>query len=113
MDSIADAMRRIIRTAGEQFARLLTSTRGERLTCREFDAFLMDYLSGDLPEAKRFTFEQHLASCPHCFVYLQTYEETITLGKAVFAHPHAPVPGEVPEELVRAIFAAHAAEKEE
>jgi anti-sigma factor RsiW len=108
MDSIADIIRRIIRPAGGRVARLPPSPKGNRLTCREFDAFLMDYLSGDLPQAKRFTFEQHLASCPHCHTYLKSYKETVQLGKVAFLHPGAPVPVEVPEELVQAILVAQA-----
>jgi anti-sigma factor RsiW len=107
MDSIEDTIRRIIRTAGERLARLLTSTRGNHLTCRELDAFLTDYLSGDLPQAKRFTFEKHIASCPHCAAYLTGYEETVKLGKAAFSHLDDPVPLDVPEELVQAVLAAH------
>jgi hypothetical protein len=39
---------------------------------------------------------------------LKSYQETVKLGKAVFAHPEEPVPEEVPEELVQAILSAHA-----
>ena len=39
-------------------------------------------------------------------MYLKSYEETMRLGKAVFADPDAPVPANVPEELVQAILAS-------
>ena len=76
------------------------------MTCREVIDFLMEYLSGELGASERAEFEQHLADCPDCSAYLKSYEETIKLGKAVFADLDAPVPQDVPEELVQAILAS-------
>ena len=76
------------------------------MTCREVIDFLMEYLSGELSASERAEFEQHLAECPDCSAYLKSYEETIKLGKAVFADPEAQVPQDVPEELVQAILAS-------
>ncbi len=76
------------------------------MTCREFIDFLMDYLTGELPAEQRACFEEHLGECPDCVAYLRSYEATIRIGKAVCAGPTEPVPGDVPEELVRAILAA-------
>jgi len=76
------------------------------VTCREFTEFLMDYHSGELPAEERAYFEAHLAECPDCVAYLQTYEMTIMLGKAACSHPDDPVPAAAPEDLVRAILAA-------
>ena len=76
------------------------------MTCREVIDFLMEYLSGELSAGEGAAFEQHLAECPDCATYLKSYEETIKLGKAVFADPEAPVPQDVPEELVQAILAS-------
>jgi anti-sigma factor RsiW len=78
------------------------------MTCREFIEFLLEYLSGELPQNERAKFEEHLTLCPHCVVYLRSYEETVRLGKAVFTDPDEPVPAEVPEELVQAILASRA-----
>ena len=75
------------------------------MTCRELIEFLHDYLSGELPEAERVEFERHLGLCVACRNYLQTYEQTIRLGKAACAGPHPPP---MPEELVAAILAARA-----
>jgi len=74
------------------------------MTCREFIDFLMEYLSGELSARERAEFERHLADCPDCSAYLRSYEETIRIGKAAFADPDAPMPQDVPEELVRAIL---------
>jgi anti-sigma factor RsiW len=76
------------------------------MTCRDIAEFLSDYLDNSLPEAQRAVFEAHLAECPDCVVYLQTYQETIRLGKAACAHSDDPIPPDVPDELVRAILAA-------
>ena len=76
------------------------------MTCREFIAFLLEYLSEDLSARERAEFERHLAQCPDCPAYLRSYEETIKLGKVVFADPDALVPQDVPEELVQAILAS-------
>jgi anti-sigma factor RsiW len=76
------------------------------MTCREFIEFLREYRDGELSPGRRRTFDAHLAECPWCVAYLQNYEQAIRLGKAAYAEPDAPVPAEVPEELVRAILAA-------
>lgn len=76
------------------------------MTCRDLVDFLMAYLDGDLPEDQRARFETHLSVCPACVVYMNTYIETVRLGKAACATLEGPVPDDVPEELVRAILAA-------
>jgi anti-sigma factor RsiW len=74
------------------------------ITCRTFVEFLMDYLSGELPEHQRDDFDRHLADCVACVAYMNTYRETIALGKAAFRDPDAAVPGDVPEDLIKAIL---------
>jgi len=76
------------------------------ITCRTFVEFLMDYTSGELPESQRDDFDRHLADCVACVTYMNTYGETIRLGKAAFQDPDAEVPAEVPADLVKAILAA-------
>lgn len=78
-----------------------------RLTCREVTDFLMDYVSGDLPLWTRAKFEFHLQICSNCRTYLQSYRDTIALGKAAFDDPETPAgAADVPEDLVKAILAA-------
>lgn len=74
------------------------------MTCREFIDFLLEYLSGGFSPNERTEFELHLAECPDCVTYLRSYRETVHLSKAAFADPEAPVPDDVPEELVQAIL---------
>ncbi len=76
------------------------------MNCREFVDFLMDYLDDALPETERSTFRQHMADCPSCETYLDTYRETVRLGKTLCRDPEGPVPEDVPETLVQAILAA-------
>lgn len=76
------------------------------MTCREFADFMADYLSGELPAPTRSAFDHHLSLCVNCRRYLTGYEESVKLGKAAFTDDSAPLPDDVPEELVRSILAA-------
>ena len=76
------------------------------MNCRDFVDFLMAYLDGELPEAQRATFDQHMTDCPPCLTYLETYRDTVSLGKSVCKDAEAPVPEDVPETLVAAVLAA-------
>lgn len=76
------------------------------MTCRDFASFIMQYLSGELPDSTRAAFEEHLALCPNCVQYLVQYRATIDAGRDAFGEPDASVPAAVPEDLVKAILAA-------
>jgi anti-sigma factor RsiW len=76
------------------------------VTCRDFVQFLDDYLAGALSAEKAAGFDQHLAACPPCVNYLNTYRDTIRLGKAALRPSSEPLPEDVPEDLVRAILKA-------
>lgn len=79
------------------------------MTCREFIAFLDEYLSASLSARQRARFERHLAGCQDCTAYLMSYQHTIALGKVAFPQLDDPVPGDVPEKLIRAILTVRAA----
>jgi len=76
------------------------------MTCRELIEFLADYLSGELPAEERRLFEEHLAECPDCVAYLETYGATIRLGKDAFSSVQDRGCADAPEELVAAVLAA-------
>ena len=76
------------------------------ITCREFVEFVWAYVSGELPQDQRFEFDAHMAVCPHCINYLDSYSKTIQLEKAAFEDLDEPIPQDMPEELVNAIVAA-------
>ena len=76
----------------------------DELTCREMVDFIADYLDGSLAPHRRDIFDAHLRQCPDCVAYLGSYAATVQLAKG--CEPDAPVPPDVPEDLVRAILAA-------
>jgi len=77
------------------------------LTCKELLDFLSDYMEGELADVQRAEFDRHLAVCPSCLNYLETFKATIVLGKAsLCAADDDPPPPEVPEQLIQAILAA-------
>ena len=77
------------------------------MNCQEFTGFLHDYLLGDLPAEARAEFDKHLAECPWCVAYLDSYRKTLHLEQAAFtAREDAPPPADAPEELIQAILQA-------
>ncbi len=79
------------------------------MNCREFTEFLHEYLFGNLPAEERAEFERHLAECPWCVAYLDSYKKTIQLEQAAFADlENVPPPADAPEELIQAILQARA-----
>lgn len=56
--------------------------RSEEMTCKELVELVTEYLEGTLSIIDRGRFEEHLAECPGCDVYLDQMRWTIrTLGK--------------------------------
>ena len=51
------------------------------MKCPEFIEFIEAYLSNQLPENVVHDFNQHLKWCPDCRNYLQSYKQTVELGK--------------------------------
>jgi anti-sigma factor RsiW len=77
------------------------------MNCREFTEFLHEYLSGNLPAEERAVFDKHLAECPWCVAYLDSYQKTMELEQAAFAaSDDAAAPSDAPEELIQAILRA-------
>ena len=74
------------------------------MTCRDFADFILDYLSGGMVADVQAAFERHLSRCPSCRAYLAQYRATVAAGKEAFADPDAPLPADVPEDLVQAIL---------
>ena len=76
------------------------------MKCRELAEFLMDYVSGELPEENRVQFEFHLSKCTNCHEYLVQYEITIKAGKIACDELSDELPDNMPDDLVRAVLAA-------
>jgi anti-sigma factor RsiW len=49
----------------------------EALSCQELTELVTDYLEGALPPAERARFEEHLAECGNCEIYLEQIRATI------------------------------------
>ncbi len=81
-------------------------TSHAHMTCREFNDFVMDYVSCELSQDVRVEFEQHLQACPNCVRYIETYKITVALGRIAFDKLELEPPAEVPEELIQAILTA-------
>ena len=78
------------------------------ISCEEFESFIMQYLEGELPLAKRMVFELHMKVCRECREYLAAYKLSIESAKGAMKAEELP---EIPEDLVAAILDARDAEK--
>ncbi|MCH9672230.1 MAG: zf-HC2 domain-containing protein [Gammaproteobacteria bacterium] len=76
------------------------------ITCREFEEFIGAYVEGELSVGQEKVFRRHLRVCRECREYLAAYELATALGQAAFPDPEAPLPDDVPEDLIRAIVDA-------
>ena len=76
------------------------------LTCVQFEDFLIEYMEGDLPQRQRTVFEFHIRICRECREYMAAYKRTVEVAGRAYDDGSAPVPDEVPEDLVTAILAA-------
>jgi anti-sigma factor RsiW len=47
------------------------------LTCKELVELVTDYLEGALAADERRRFDEHLASCPYCRIYLEQMRQTV------------------------------------
>ena len=74
------------------------------ITCRELVEFLDQYISGEMPAARAVVFQEHLAGCPDCVNYVDSYRRTIRLGQMAPAKSDAPAAA--PEDLVKAVLMA-------
>ncbi len=85
---------------------MASPTEPHELTCREVSDFLGAYFADDLAPRERRLFDEHVATCPDCQVYMNQYRTTQRLATKAF-DADAADPG-VPEDLVEAILAARA-----
>lgn len=76
------------------------------MNCREFTEFLMAWVDGELPPAAAADFDKHIALCPPCGQYLDSYRATVRMGRALCEDEAGPPPDDPPQELVDAILAA-------
>ncbi len=61
------------------------------LTCEELVDLLVDYLGGELPDEQVDAIKSHVCGCGSCGVYIETYQLTITVTRAL-PRCEAPLP---------------------
>ncbi len=76
------------------------------ITCREFEDFIMSYLSDELTPTQSRVFRMHLRVCRECREYLAAYQRTIEMSGLMFKVPDDKLPEDVPEDLIKAILSA-------
>ncbi|HEY2787055.1 MAG TPA: zf-HC2 domain-containing protein [Fimbriiglobus sp.] len=60
------------------------------MNCQELHAVLYEFVGGELAAETHLSVEQHIESCTHCGVYVETYRSTVTMTRSL------PKPGAVP-----------------
>jgi anti-sigma factor RsiW len=66
------------------------------LTCRDGVELLMEYLEGVLPESLREAIDAHVAECPRCVAFVESYRQTPGILRTATA-------ADVPEELAASL----------
>lgn len=94
----ADRSPRKHRLAGWVFRRL-----PGMITCGQFEAFIIDYHEGDLPQTQREDFERHMSLCGRCRNSVEGYRKVIELNRQLFAGQDGPLPDDVPDQVVAAV----------
>ncbi len=70
-----------------------------QLTCQEFVELATEYLEGKLPPTTQARFEEHIAICEGCAMYLEQIRQTIQITGKLTGES---IPEEVQESLLRA-----------
>jgi anti-sigma factor RsiW len=79
----------------------------DMMSCRELVELVTDYVEGRLDAERLARFEEHLAACPACVVYVEQFRQTIAeLGRI----PPESLSPEVEEGLLAAFRDWHAAQ---
>jgi len=53
------------------------------MTCRELHAVLYEFVGNELAAETRVSVEEHVAECPHCGAYVETYVATVTMTRGL------------------------------
>jgi anti-sigma factor RsiW len=69
-----------------------------RHSCEALVDLLCDYLEGELPLDERAEIDRHMADCPPCLAFLNTYQKTAEICRALRPED---IPKEVQERLIR------------
>ena len=55
------------------------------INCQQLVDFCFDYIEGDLPNEEQARFRRHLAQCPDCVNFFETYRRTPELSREALA----------------------------
>jgi anti-sigma factor RsiW len=84
----------------------MSPSTNHTLTCRDMVELVTDYLEGRLADADRERFEEHVAECAACTLYIEQMRVTI----AALGHiPPETISPEAERELLEAFREWHAA----
>jgi anti-sigma factor RsiW len=51
------------------------------ISCHQLIEFCLDYIDGALPDAEQVGFRRHLAQCPDCVTFFETYQKTPEISR--------------------------------
>jgi anti-sigma factor RsiW len=51
------------------------------IDCHQLIEFCLDYIDGALPDADQVGFRRHLAQCPDCVTFFETYRKTPEISR--------------------------------
>lgn len=74
------------------------------MSCWDVGGHLRTFLRGELPYTERLAFHRHLAGCPACNRSVERARDALDLSRSACAAASDPVPDEVPDLLVAAIW---------
>ena len=63
-------------------------------------------MKGELPPEQTHEFDRHLAVCPSCVAYLDSYKKTVELSHESFQPANCEPEEEMPDDLIQAVLAA-------
>ena len=55
------------------------------ISCEQLIDFCFDYIEGALPDGQQADFARHLAQCPDCVCFFETYRRTPELSREALA----------------------------
>jgi anti-sigma factor RsiW len=73
------------------------------LTCQEVIDYLSAYVAAELPPAEQTAMDRHIAVCPACVNFLESFRATLAVTQSSKLFP---VAEPIPEGLVKAVLAA-------
>ena len=74
----------------------MPESTGASITCEQFTALLIDYVTGELDPATTLLLERHVQNCPDCVAFLRTYRESIRLTRTL---RYEDIPGELQDRV--------------